>query len=167
MRRIILYFATALFTFIVGLSVSKTWNSLLRGPLFDFSTSGSEGESRHMPSSAVERELVEIEHQYDIAQTNHDAAFFEDLETDNFILTFPDGSTLTRAEDIALLKSCDPRIKYVSDDLHVQTFGNAAVLSGRMTGISPTGDRASWRWLDLFVKRNGRWQISSTTQIDW
>jgi hypothetical protein len=167
MRRITLYFSTALFTFSVGIAVSKAWNSLLKGTLFDASTSGSEGESGHMPSSAVERELVEIERQYDIAQTNHDAAFFEKLETDNFILTYPDGSTLTRAEDIALMKSCDPRIKYVSDDLHVQVYGNAAILSGRLTEIGPTGSRDSWRWLDLFVKVNGRWQILSTTNVDW
>ncbi|HVS82352.1 MAG TPA: hypothetical protein VHE60_11525 [Pyrinomonadaceae bacterium] len=77
MRRITVYFATALFTFIVGTSVGRTWNSLRTGPLFDASTSGSEGELGHMPSSAVERELVEIERQYDIAQTNQDAAFFE------------------------------------------------------------------------------------------
>ena len=167
MRRITLYFATALFTFSVGLSVSKAWNSLHREPLFVASTFGSEGESGHVPSSAVERELVEIERQYDIAQTKHDVVFFEKLETDNFILTYPDGSTLTRAQDIAFLESCDPRIEYVSDDLHVQLFGNAAILSGRTTAISPTGDQDSWRWLDLFVKRDGRWQILSTTNVDW
>lgn len=65
------------------------------------------------------------------------------------------------------MKSCDPRTKYVSDDLHVQLFGNAAILSGRLTEISPAGSRDSWRWLDLFVKRNGRWQILSTTNVDW
>jgi len=167
MRRITLYFATALFTFIVGTSFGRTWNSLFGKPLFDESTSGSEGESGHLPSSAVEQELLEIERQYDIAQTNQDAAFFEKLETNNFILTFADGSTLTKTQDIALMKSWDPRIKFVSDDLRVRTFGNAAILSGRTTEISPTGDRNSWRWLDLFVKRDGRWQILSTTDVDW
>src|ERR1700674_4801920 len=110
MRRITLYFATALFTFIVGSSFEKTWNSLFRGALVDSLTVGSEGESGHISSSAFQQELVEIEHQHDIAQTNQDAAFFERLETDNFILTFADGSTLTRSQDIALMKSWDPRI---------------------------------------------------------
>ncbi len=167
MRRIALYFATALFTFIVGTSFGTAWNSVLRGTLVDSPTTGSEGESGRPPSSAVEQELVEIERQYDIAQTKQDAAFFEKLEADNFILTYADGSTLTRSQDIALMKSWDPRLKFASDDLHVQTFGNAAILSGRTTEISPTGERSSWRWLDLFVKRDGRWQILSTTDVDW
>ena len=167
MRRVTIYFATALLSFIVGNCVTRAWNLLGRGPLLEPSASGSERGLSHIPSSAVEQELFEIERQYDVAQTNQDAAFFEQLEADNFILTFADGSTLTRAQDIAIMKSWDPRTKFVSDDLHVQVYGNAAILSGLMTEISATGSRASWRWLDLFVKRDGRWQILSTTQVDW
>lgn len=162
MRRITAYLVTASFTFIVGTSVTRAWNSLGKAPGYDSSASADS-----TPSSGVERELFEIERQYDIAQTNQDAAFFERIETENFILTYPDGTTLTRAQDIALMKSWDPRTKFVSDDLQVQVYGNAAILSGRTTQISPSGSRESWRWLDLFVKRHGRWQILSTTQVDW
>jgi preprotein translocase subunit SecG len=83
------------------------------------------------------------------------------------LCTFILGTSITRAQDIALMKSWDPKTKFVSDDLHVQVYGNAAILSGRIIEISPTGSRDSWRWVDLFVKRDERWQILSTTQVDW
>ena len=163
MRRITVYSAIALSTFVLGTSITKAWNLFLKVPRFDSSSSVTGA----MPTSEVEQELFEIARQYDIAQTNQDAAFFEKLETDNFILTYADGSTLTRAQDIALMKSWDQKTKFVSDDLHVQVYGNAAILSGRITEISPTGSRNSWRWVDLFVKRDERWQILSTTQVGW
>lgn len=169
MRRIKAWFVTALITFIVGTAVTRAWNALHR-VRFDSSAFGSERDLSIpvlKPPAEVERELLEIERQYDIAQTNRDAAFFEKIETDNFVLTYADGTSITRAEDIALMKTWDPNTKFVSDDLHVQVYGNAAIMSGRMTEISPTGSRYSWRWLDLFVRRDGRWQIQSTVQIGW
>jgi hypothetical protein len=170
MRRITAYLAIALSTFILGTSITRAWKLFVKAPGFDSSSSGLERDLRvtaAIPTSEVEEELFEIARQYDIAQTNQDAAFFEKLETDNFILTYADGSTLTKAQDIALMKSWDPKTKFVSDDLHVQVYGNAAILSGRIIEIGPTGSRDSWRWVDLFVKRDERWQILSTTQVGW
>lgn len=169
MRRIKAYCITALLTFIVGTAVTSAWNSLCK-VRFGYLTVRSEADLRismPKPPAEVERELLEIQRQYDIAQTNRDAAFFERIETDDFVLTYPDGSSITRAEDIALMKTWDPNTKFVSDDLQVQVYDNAAIMTGRMTEISPTGSRDSWRWLDLFVKRNGHWQIQSTVQIGW
>ena len=168
MRRISLYFATALITLIVGVSVTRVWNSLSIGGNSYASASGSQLELslvRDTSASAVEQEIREISHQYDIAQTNHDAAFFERIEADNFTLTYMDGSSITKAEDIALLKTLDPNVSYESDDLHVEVYGNVAILTGRMTEKGPTGSRYSWRWLDLFLKRHGSWQIMSTAQV--
>ena len=169
MRRITVYCLTALFTFIVGTAVARAWNSLCK-VRFGSLDVRSEADLRiSMPKSPaeVERELLEIQRQYDVAQTNHDAAFFERIETDNFVLTYPDGSTITRAEDIALMKTWDPNTRFVSDDLQVQVYDNAAIVTGRMIEISPNGSRNSWRWLDLFVMRNGHWQIQSSVQIGW
>ena len=169
MRRMKTYFVAALLTFIVGITVTKAWN-VLRSFGVESSASGLERNLSipvPKPPAEVEGELLEIARQYDNAQTSHDAAFFERIETDDFVLTYADGSSITRAQDIALMKTWDPNTKFVSDDLQVQVFGKAAIMSGRMTEITPTGSRASWRWLDLFVKRDGRWQIQSTVQTDW
>jgi len=110
MRGITVYSAIALSTFVLGTSITKAWNLFLKVPRFDSSSSVTGA----MPTSEVEQELFEIARQYDIAQTNQDAAFFEKLETDNFILTYADGSTLTRAQDIALMKSWDQKTKFVA-----------------------------------------------------
>lgn len=66
------------------------------------------------------------------------------------------------------MNTWDPNIRYSSDDLQVQVYGNAAVLTGRMTAMAPGArNESSWRWLDLYVKRNGERRILSTTQVGW
>lgn len=169
MRRITLYIGTSLITFMIGISAASGWSTLSKRPSAEIFVTGFPQQlSTDMSASIVEQELREMERQYDIAQTRRDAAFFEKIEADAFILTYADGTTLTKAQDIALMKTWDPNIKYSSDDLHVQIYGNTAVLTGRVTQTDPdAGNEYSWRWLDLVVKRNGQWQILSTTQVDW
>jgi uncharacterized protein (TIGR02246 family) len=116
----------------------------------------------------AEQEIRELLRQYDTAQTRHDASFFEWVESDDFVLTLSDGRTMTRAEDIAAMMASTQDATYTTDDVQVQFEGNVAVVTGRMTATSQ-GNRnsysPSWRWVDLFVKRDGRWRIISTTQV--
>ena len=69
------------------------------------------------------------------------------------------------------LGSGDRRIESGSiDDLNVRVFGNVAVVTGRsVLAGSYQGNRASvvQRFTDVFVKRDGRWQVvaSQGTQV--
>jgi ketosteroid isomerase-like protein len=117
----------------------------------------------------AEQEIRELLRRYDIAQTQHDASFFEWVESDDFVLTLSDGRTMTRAEDVAAMMASTGDVTYTTDDVQVQFHGNVAVVSGRMTAIYTDNHNSysqRWRWVDLFVKRDGRWRIISTTQVD-
>jgi ketosteroid isomerase-like protein len=76
---------------------------------------------------------------------------------------------MTRAEDIAAMLASPKDARYTTDDIRVQFYGNTAIVTGCMTATH-TGIHDSyglrWRWIDLFLKHNGRWQIISTTQVD-
>jgi ketosteroid isomerase-like protein len=109
--------------------------------------------------------LFEIYRDYAAAQTNHDQGFFERVEANDFRLFNADGKTLSRSEDIQWLNDSPTGIVYTRDDLNVEVHGNAAIVTGRMTATYNGGYSVSWRWIDVCLKRGGRWQIQSTTEV--
>lgn len=170
MGRLILHAAVMLVTCSTGLSAAHLWHTP-RPPRAPKAPPAS--VSRLAADAArqlAEQEIREIIRQYDIAQTRHDAGFFERTEAESFLLTYSDGETLTRAQAIAAMLTWDRDVRYVSDDLRVQFYGDeVAAVTGRMTEARAGREsdyEQEWRWVHLFVKRDGRWQIISTTQID-
>ena len=165
MRKLILHLSLACCTFAVSTYLTNFWNSLGRADTPVQTIQSQVFESRPTISIA-EPGLLEIYRDYGSAQTKHDVAFFERVEADDFILFLSNGKTLSRTEDIQLLKSLPTDIVYKYDDLNVQMYGDAAIVTGRITAIYSGGYSNSWRWIDVCLKRGGRWQIQSTTQLN-
>jgi hypothetical protein len=172
MSRLILHAAAALVTCSAGLSAAHLWHSPRppRAPKAPPAALSEPVAAARAAERLAEQEIREIIRQYDIAQTRHDVGFFEKTEADSFLLTYADGATQTRSQAIASMLSWDKDIEYTSDDLRVQLYGDAvAVVTGRMTATRAGRESEygqQWRWIDLFVRRDGRWQIISTAQID-
>lgn len=159
MRRITVQIATALITFIVGISAAGTWSLFSNNPTPEIA-----GANNHR----AEQEILAIMRQYDVAQTRLDASFFEQIEADNFTVTLRSGRTLTKAQVIAFMKTWDGKTKFAHEDLHVQFYGDAAIVTGWMTATDMVeGNQYFRRWksIYLFIKLDGRWQILSTTQV--
>jgi ketosteroid isomerase-like protein len=169
MRRITLRLCVAIITFMVGSFAVGAWHSLFPtlAPHVMHLNAGSESVDSTIGQTA-EQEIREIYRQYDMAQTYPDASFFEQMEAESFVLTTSDGRTYSKPQAIDLLKTYPKGIKYTTDDLHIQFEGNLAIVRGRLTATYlDTGDQygPQWRWIDLLIKRHGRWQIISTTQV--
>jgi hypothetical protein len=149
-------------TFIVGSQLTKIWRA----------------ESKPLPcnvredrllaeevTSTGEVNLVDIYGDYAAAQTRHDQAFFERVEAEDFRL-FTSWGSFSRSEDIEMMKSDSPDTVYKTEDLKTETKGEAAVVTGRMVSTDRHGNVQSWRWIDVCVRRDGRWRIISTTQLN-
>jgi hypothetical protein len=163
MRKLVLRLVIACSTFSAGIFLTNVWNSLAR----------ADGQTIQIPVadyaravSPAETELLSIYRDYGGAQTRHDSAFFERVEADNFILFRPDGTSLSRTEDIDFLNSFPTDITYQDEDLNIKIYGDAAIVTGRMTANYSGGFSHSWRWIDVCVRHGGRWRIQSTTQLD-
>ena len=98
------------------------------------------------------------------------AAPFEAAMADDFVGTYPDGSTATRAEVIKEMKEviANPKSKAISesfDNVRIRVNGNAAAYSARWTtvrqslepGSEPHTDTGSY--VAYLEKRNGKWLI--------
>ncbi len=115
-------------------------------------------------SDEIKRDLIELEKNIGRANFTCDYAFFSRVEADELIFTEPNGSVITKQEDLAGEKDCHKSdTTFDLDDTKVQLYGNVAVVTAHvtLTGKDKEGKpftRHS-RFTDVFVWRDGRWQL--------
>jgi hypothetical protein len=110
-------------------------------------------------------QIAAIYSEYGAAQTRHDRAFFERVEADNFML-FSGQERLTREQDIQWMESQPLDRTYEVRVHRIRVFGNSAVSRGHILVTYGNGQTASWPFIDVLVRRNGTWQIQSTTSSE-
>jgi ketosteroid isomerase-like protein len=113
---------------------------------------------------AVRAEILAIENQWATAIERQDAAAFERLAGEDFRFIDEDG-VLNRAQYIAA-RSHNPEnvASAIQDQIEVRQYGDAAIATGRSI-IHGTREGVSFvyrfRWTDVYVRREGRWQAVS------
>jgi ketosteroid isomerase-like protein len=114
----------------------------------------------------VEQAIMQTEQELADAIIKGDIAPFERTMADTFVFTAPDGSMQNRTQWLADLKSGALKLESSkNEDMKVQVYGDAAVVTYRSTDKGKYKDfdiSGQYRWIDVFVKRNGRWQIVAT-----
>jgi ketosteroid isomerase-like protein len=118
--------------------------------------------SAQTKSGGVEQELMKLENEWADAWVKMDVAFFDRIEADDYMYTACEGSVWTKAQDLALLKSGENVItSWVLADMKVRVYGDAAVVTGRVTIKEMYKGKdlsRQERWTDTWVKRGGSWQ---------
>jgi ketosteroid isomerase-like protein len=115
--------------------------------------------------SAAEQEVLKVENDWNQALVKRDTASLQQFYADEYLYTDPDGLVWDKAKDLANLTSGSAaRLSaYQLDDTRVRMYGDVAVVTGRTT-IKGIFERVysdvsgAYRFTDVFVKRNGRWQ---------
>jgi ketosteroid isomerase-like protein len=113
-------------------------------------------------SRSPEQDLIALENAWGTALVKADIPFLEKLYADEYLFTEPTGITSDKAQDIANAKSKDYVITgFKLSDLKVHIYGDTSTVTGR-NSLQATfkGEEANgiYRFTDVFVKRNGRWQ---------
>ena len=116
--------------------------------------------------TTVAQKLQQMEEDLTAAIIRGDSSLAEKYYADDFTLTTPDGLRLSKAELFAAFKSGDLKLESSHyDDFKVSVYGNTAVMTFhsndkvRFKGQEISGE---FLWTDVFVKRNGQWQIVAT-----
>ena len=116
--------------------------------------------------SAAEQELIGIEHAWVEALIKRDVAALDRLYADEYVDINPDGAIKGKAEDIAEVASGALNVASETlDEVRVRIYGTVAVVAGVYTQHSTAEGRdvsGSYRFTDVFVRRDGRWQCVST-----
>jgi ketosteroid isomerase-like protein len=124
---------------------------------------GQTKDKSNKQSGNVEQNLMHIEQEMDDAAIKGDTSASEKYLPDNSTFTDPGGTVMDKARTIDDFKSGNLRVESSKfEDMKVQVYGNTAVVTyGTTDKASYKGKDISgkYRWTDVFVKRNGRWQI--------
>jgi ketosteroid isomerase-like protein len=118
------------------------------------------------PPTPEEQELIQLERAWDAAFVAKDLRFIERVLADEFVATYGDGTRGDKAAEMAQTIDFDQRVdSSVLDGFRVRIYGETAVVwfSRHMTG--PKSGKivsVTYRFVDVFVKRAGRWQCVSS-----
>ena len=118
------------------------------------------------PPTPEEQELIQLERAWDAAFMAKDMRFIERVLADEFVVTYGDGTRGDKAAEMAQTIDFDQRVDSSAlDSFRVRIYGETAVVwfSRHMTG--PKSGKivaVTYRFVDVFVKRAGRWQCVSS-----
>ncbi|MES2105345.1 MAG: nuclear transport factor 2 family protein [Pseudomonadota bacterium] len=117
------------------------------------------------PQSEIVRKLIALSDAWDRAIVSKDAQAVQDNMAMDFTQIDKNGSVIPRGQFIREI--LDPTLTidpYRVEEFSVRVYGDTALLTGkvRMTGTSGEKAFAShFRYIDVYVKRNGKWQVVS------
>jgi hypothetical protein len=124
------------------------------------------------PGETDEQALIRIEGEWGDAMTKHDMVALDRILGDDHTVISKDGRVHTKAEELANYKS-EESSNELSDfePMNVRVFSDTAVVTGGQREKSVNfGKNTSgfYRWTDVFVKRDGRWQAvaSELTRVE-
>lgn len=118
----------------------------------------------------IEQELFKLEEEWHNAYVKHDALPLERILADEYISVSGNGSSHSKAQAIEGLKADTTTYEYSTPyDLDVRIYGDIAVIIGRTKekGRTANGNEftVEYRWTDVFVKRQGRWQCTAAQVV--
>lgn len=116
--------------------------------------------------SKAEQEVRKLEREWLDAYEKFDVEAMNRIVSDDFNITFTDGSMQTKAEIIeGLKKPRDPNRpanKFRTVDVQARVYGDTVILIGTVITEWQRGDRtlrSMDRYTDTYIKRQGRWQV--------
>lgn len=117
--------------------------------------------------SGAPQDVQKLERAWLDAYEQHDEKAMNTIVADDFTITFPDGSVLTKAQVIDSLKSTGqtnrPSVKFYTEGVQARVYGDTVVLTGRVVAEyqrdGKTIGKEQQRYTDTYVKRHARWQV--------
>jgi ketosteroid isomerase-like protein len=132
-------------------------------------STGAQGQESTAPASErnVEQQLLALEREWVQADINHDVSWYQKHVAEDFTSVDTRGRMETKKEGIAAAKAGLPIYEqHAVDDMTVRVYGDTAVVTGRITTrqgkSSDAMESYQLRFTDVFVKKNGRWQVVAT-----
>jgi ketosteroid isomerase-like protein len=117
--------------------------------------------------TSVEQELTKLSNQWNDAMAKRDVAALERILSDDWISAGFEEGVGTKAQFLADLKSGDYALSStVVHEMNVRAYGNAAVVITHYTTVKEQYKgkdiSGSYRTIDTWVRRAGRWQCVAT-----
>ncbi len=123
-------------------------------------------EAGSQSASKAEDEVRKLEREWLDAYESNDAEVMDRIVADGFTITFPNGAIQTKPQLMAGMraprKPDQPEMRFHTEDVKSQSYGDTVILSGRVVTQYQREGKAvkeQSRYTDTYVKRDGRWQV--------
>jgi ketosteroid isomerase-like protein len=129
------------------------------------------GNAQAKSPASTEAQLIQMEHDWAKALTTKDIATLDRLIAADWTSVNPAGQVKTKAMVLNGLKAAEkPQESAVLTDVKAKVFGASALVTGvavEKSTIQGEEREGRYRFMDLFVKRNGQWVAvyTQTTKI--
>jgi len=101
--------------------------------------------------------LTALNRDYIASVQNSDVKRFDEILSDDFLNTNPDGSLVDRA---GFLKQIAPKAKISNlacHDVNIRVMGDFAIIHAPTSYTLPDGRQGSGRYTDIWARRGGKW----------
>lgn len=112
-------------------------------------------------------QILQLERDWTQSFVTMDVAANERIVADDFFGTEPDGKRITKAELLAEVRTGEALAsnRLNEDDVKVRFYGQTAVVNGSESWKQKDGKIGRFIWTDVFVKRNGKWQVVASQDL--
>jgi ketosteroid isomerase-like protein len=101
--------------------------------------------------------LLELNQDYIRSVQTSDVARFEEILSDDFLCSLPDGSLIDRESFLEQTARPVPISNLEAHDINVRLMGDFAIVHARTTYNTADGRAGSGRYTDVWARRDGRW----------
>src|SRR5689334_11341452 len=109
------------------------------------------------PPSADLATLRGLNDDYIRSVQNSDVRRFDEILSDDFLNSNPDGTIVDRAGFLARIARPAGIANLAIEDVRIRIMGDFAIIHARTTYTMPDGKPAAGRYTDTWARRNGRW----------
>jgi ketosteroid isomerase-like protein len=130
-------------------------------------------------AAAIQAAVLQAERDWFKAGETYNVEAIKRIVADDAVLVYPDGSTGTKADEVHIAETkaitgsgwelLDPKVTVLSADSAFIT-GRSRVKTGQYKDVNmkkPIDISGEYRFLDLYARRNGNWQViaSQATKV--
>jgi hypothetical protein len=119
-------------------------------------------------NDADRKQILQLERDWTQSFVTMDVAANQRIVADDFLGTETDGKRITKADIIAAMKTEEALASnhLNEDDVTIRVYGQSAVVNGSESWKSKDGKTGRRIWTDVFVKRNGKWQVVASQDME-
>jgi ketosteroid isomerase-like protein len=170
--------ALALFVALLAMALSGCQRAASETNRNDAVATASPVKERVDPA-AIEAEIIKLEREWADAAKTHNGDAARRVVADDAVIVYPDGTAATKADEVRTIESgaitadafemVDPKVTVIDADAAYIT-GRSIIRNGKYKDSNtkkPIDISGEYRFLDVYAKRDGRWQAiaSQATKI--
>jgi ketosteroid isomerase-like protein len=144
-------------------------NCLTAAVFLTLVTAVAVAQSSAKESNADREKILRLERDWTQSFVTMDVAANERIVADDFFGTEPNGKRTTKADLIAEVKTGDALAsnRLNENDVKIRLYGQAAIVNGSESWKRKSdGKSGRWIWTDVFIKRNGKWQVVASQDLE-